>query len=128
MPFLWQRSTCEDGALQNLPCCFTHSPSSLLFTAPGAAPLRWDSNAGGSSNSPTAVVSGLSKWVPTSSWMPPGMNEQQPVSHFNTLFYISALGPILLLFTCSFGVTTQCSLTFIPFGILCLSLLFKKDC
>lgn len=79
------------GPPESSPLLYSH-PSSLFFTAPGAAYPRWDSNAGGSYNSPTAAVSGLSERVPTSSWMPPGMNEQKLVSHFNTFLYF-CFGP-----------------------------------
>lgn len=114
LTFLWQKRVQGDRASINFLYFLIHSLSSLLFTAPVVSPQTWNADAGETYSQPTALLS-------LGSWMPPQMTER--VSRFNSLFYSFAFGPSLPSF--SFYSCLRV-ISFILFGILSLSFLFKK--
>lgn len=125
MPFLWQRRTRGDVALQNLP----YKSFKLVIHSSRSLPLRWDSGAGETYSHLTALPSLGSPYkfldVSRDEWAKTGVLLQFCFLHFR--FWTSS-SPILLLLICCPRVTIRCLFSFIPFSILPLSLLFKKDC
>lgn len=111
-----------------LSCLFTHSLPSLLPTAPGVPPLRWDSGAGGTYSHPTALLSLGSLYELSDASRDERATARVPLQFsFLHFCFWSPSSPILPLVISCLRITIPCLLIFIPFGIFSLSLLFKKD-